>query len=102
MNRRERAEATYDTMPDAVAERVYRDPLARQLAAAEGQANLMTRLIGDARQNMRGNMSKDDIAGLEEAIAGYEEHRDKLNANAAQLQVLIDLRDAQLGLSAAQ
>lgn len=102
MNRRQIAEARYDTMPDAVAERVYRDPLARRLAEAEGQAKLMTRFIREEIWMIRCTRSEPVGVPRREEIHRMWEHRRVKQAEARDLRLAIAARGAQLGLGAAQ
>jgi hypothetical protein len=103
MNRREIAEARYDTMPDAVAEQVYGDPLVSRLEEAEGQVRLMARLIRECIYMIRFSPFNKVTAGARRfELRDMLKHRRIKQAEARELRLVIAARDAQLGLSAAQ
>ncbi len=89
MNERERLEARYDVLPAEAAERVYGDPLARRLAEAKGQAALMTRLIREAIAAIRTRPASPLRARRRADLAALWRRRRKLQADAAQLRLLI-------------
>ncbi len=108
MNRRDRADlpivvARYDGMisvPKEAASRIYKNRLEIRLGKAEGQAKMMKRMIGEAYQatltyGPRG-------AGTMHDIIEMEKHLDKLEADAELTRTLIQQRDAQDILTAAE
>lgn len=89
MDRRQRFEATYDVMPAAAAELAYGDPLERRLAAAEGQAKLMARLLREAIGALRARPDGAAAQARRDEVTRLWRHRRKLQADARQHRLLI-------------
>ena len=102
MNRRQTAEARYDTMPASVAEQAYGDPLKRRLAEAEGEAWMMERMIREAIWLIRYTRSESIGVTRRNDIRMMWKHRRIKQAEAKAHRVLIAQRDAQDRLSAAE